>query len=613
MKILWKPLVYVCVYIAILGAITVTKHMLFHTYAFDLGIFIQALYTTWKGQGLLFETPDAIISNSYLGIHFSPILFFIVPLVGLFPPGETLLLFQTTILALPAYFLYRDVYLETRSKMLSNLISLWYLFNPALHCINLYDFHTQSLMILPAYFLIKAMKNQNAKKSSIFLIILFMISEQALFIGLGCVIYILLIELLYKKSWTKGLISIIIVTVIMSTIAFSTISIIGKPPIHPTNPVKFFPQLGDTWAEVIYNIISWKFLDALLYDIFLKISYWLILLFPLYFWNRKILIREAIPILFPWVLFTLIAGYVPLYTLGWQFSGLILGVVAEVAQEIIKQFKKIALKLYIVGIFLLGLLLSPVSPIPYFLANYLGISRGAAYDFNPILMFTLDELEIASTIRNALSFIPSNASILCTSNIFPHVATRLNAYVGYIKEVPDYILLDYRYVNLKCMEERLLQLVSSLNKSWRYGVMVHANGIILLAHNYTSYPILLKPLKIHTRPDALSWLVDVKFNDEGYAEFNIETDKEKLIWFGPYITLPPGTYEVKVKTLQEFKNKLVIKAVNYISGEILTSSNKDIFQLHVPIDNVIEIKGYSIGAGELVLCGIDIELIDINW
>jgi len=590
------------------------RHIFFHSYAFDLGIFVQALYTTWSNQKLFFETPDNVISESYFGIHFSPILFLMVPLIGLLPFAETLLIFQTIILALPAYFIYKDVYSKTQQEKLASLASIWYLLNPVLHCINLYDFHTQSLMILPSYFLLKSLKNHDIKKSAILLILLFTMTEQTLFIALGCITYLLLTRSHWKKEMlVRGLIVFMSITILMTSIAFITISTFGKPPISPENPVKFFPQLGNTWAEVIYNIFSFKIVDAIVNDLILKVFYWLIILFPFYLYNRRIVLKETIPFLLPWMIFTFLSGYRPLYTLGWQFGGLILGFVTATAQEIIKGYIKTKLRSYIIIIFIPAILLSPISIIPYFLARNLNIpmESGAAYSFNPFSVDISNELEIASTIRIALSLIPRDASILCTSNIFPHVATRLNAYVGNVREV-EYILLDYRYVSLEHFNQRLMQLVSILNESCKYGVLLHANGILLLKANYTSRPQLLKPYKVYVYPNMLSWSeITPSFYNVRCVKIKFATDEEKLIWFGPYLTIPPGLYKVKLNVLRNFEGKLTIKVVNYVSGEILAVSNEDTFQLRIPIDNIIELKGYCKGVGELTLYSIEVELVNI--
>jgi len=612
MNILSKPIIYVCLYIIVLGILSITRHFLFHTYAFDLGIFIQALYTTWSEKRMMFETPDSLISESYLGIHFSPILFLLVPLVIFFPPAETLLLLQTVTLAVPAYFLYKEVYIKKGSEGLATLVSTWYLLNPALHSVNLDDFHTQSLMILPAYLLIKELKRRNIIKSAMLLLLLFTISEQALFIGLGCILYILLEFVNRKRTWMKGLIVIVFITTLMSVAAFVTISIFGKPPVDPKNPTKFFPQLGSTWAEVLRNMFSWKLIEAVKHDIVIKVSYWLVLMFPLYIYNWKIVLRDVIPVLSPWIIFTFISGYAPFYTLGWHFNGLVLGVIAAAAPEVVKRFSESGrnLKKHFITLAALAILLSPVSVVPYYFSDLLYIPRGGAY--KPISSNISDELEIATTIKTALSLIPQNASILCTSNIFPHVATRSNAYVGNVGDV-EYILIDYRYVNLEYFNQRFLRLVSELNESYKYGVVMFANGILLLKKNYTSHPLLFKQYEVRIDPNRLYWKEVVpKFNDKGYVLLDFSLEDEKMVWYGPYVTLPPGLYEVEVAASGNFVGKLTIEVTNFIdNGRRLTISADKTFYIRIPTDNLIEIKGYLKGIGNLTLHGIYLKLIKI--
>ena len=169
--------------------------------------------------------------------------------------------------------------------------------------------------------------------------------------------------------------------------------------------------------------------------------------------------------------------------------------------------------------------------------------------------------------------IPENASILCTSNIFPHVATRSNAYVGNVQDV-EYILLDYRFVNFGYFGQRVLQIVSELNKSHKYGVLMYANGILLLKKNYTSQPLLLKPYEIHVTSRMLAWYEIIpEFSDEGYAILRLSTEDERLIWFGPYITVPPGLYEIKINVSRNFEGKLMIEVVNFVDdGKKLATS-----------------------------------------
>jgi len=90
-------------YVILLTFYSILKHYSFKTYAHDLGIYSQALNTFLKGD-FFYETPDLIHnpSGSFFGVHFSPILFMIVPLYAIYPHPETLFFIQSLFLGLAA-------------------------------------------------------------------------------------------------------------------------------------------------------------------------------------------------------------------------------------------------------------------------------------------------------------------------------------------------------------------------------------------------------------------------------------------------------------------------------------------------------------------------------
>ncbi|MEM0374270.1 MAG: DUF2079 domain-containing protein, partial [Sulfolobales archaeon] len=89
------------------------KHLSFETFAFDLGIFMQALYTTLYNHLFFFESPDLFYLNlkdpfqlSFFDIHFSPILFLLLPFYASFPSELTLFIIQSVVSALPIFVIY---------------------------------------------------------------------------------------------------------------------------------------------------------------------------------------------------------------------------------------------------------------------------------------------------------------------------------------------------------------------------------------------------------------------------------------------------------------------------------------------------------------------------
>jgi len=139
------------------------KHLSFQTFAFDLGIFMQSLYTTLYNHLLFAETPDIVDSLTslqyipFFRIHFSPIMFLLLPFYASFPSEITLFLIQSIISASPIFLIYAIAreYYDYRNSI---IISLSYLINPLLYYANFFDFHLESFIpffffLLTYYFL----------------------------------------------------------------------------------------------------------------------------------------------------------------------------------------------------------------------------------------------------------------------------------------------------------------------------------------------------------------------------------------------------------------------------------------------------------------------------
>jgi uncharacterized membrane protein len=136
-------------YVVVLSAYTISKHNSFSTYAWDLGIFNQGFWTTVNLDSVFYYTCELhlVPSGSFFGIHFSPILYTLVPFYYLFQGAESLLVAQSILIALsaiPVYMIARTWFDEGYSGLLASL----YLLNPALHGVNCYDFHVQAFLPL---------------------------------------------------------------------------------------------------------------------------------------------------------------------------------------------------------------------------------------------------------------------------------------------------------------------------------------------------------------------------------------------------------------------------------------------------------------------------------
>lgn len=116
--------------------LSVFKYNVFHLEV-DLAIFNQAFWTTIFYGDFFYSS---LVGGSQFIVHFSPILFSLLPFYYLFPTPQTLLIAQSILLslgAIPVYLCGREIL----DRNLGCLLGLLYLLYPSLHGVNLYDFH----------------------------------------------------------------------------------------------------------------------------------------------------------------------------------------------------------------------------------------------------------------------------------------------------------------------------------------------------------------------------------------------------------------------------------------------------------------------------------------
>ena len=128
-----------------MSALSVARHNGFMTHAFDLGIHDQAIYNILHG-GVMRTTLYGPYAIDYLGDHFSPILFLVAPIYALYQDARTLLVLQSFFLAAGAIPIYLLTLNKTRSALLAVTLAAGYLLYPALHGVNLRDFHQIALV-----------------------------------------------------------------------------------------------------------------------------------------------------------------------------------------------------------------------------------------------------------------------------------------------------------------------------------------------------------------------------------------------------------------------------------------------------------------------------------
>lgn len=131
-------------YFGAVSYLALLDHRNLGTHTYDLGIYDNILWQTAHGN---FLGCSLIKGGEHTTAHFDPILALLVPIYWVFPRAETLLVFQTLWLAtgiLPLYLIARR---ELGNEWFGCLLTATYVFYPALHGVNLFDFHSLTLVV----------------------------------------------------------------------------------------------------------------------------------------------------------------------------------------------------------------------------------------------------------------------------------------------------------------------------------------------------------------------------------------------------------------------------------------------------------------------------------
>ncbi len=123
------------------SGLAITRDRALWSATVDLGIFKEALYHTLHGRPLYSPT----VGYSFLGEHFSPVLFLLVPLYAAWPSSACLLIVQTVAVTAAAWPVYRLAMSVGLSRALATALAAAMIFTPPMQVALLYDFHMDLL------------------------------------------------------------------------------------------------------------------------------------------------------------------------------------------------------------------------------------------------------------------------------------------------------------------------------------------------------------------------------------------------------------------------------------------------------------------------------------
>ena len=134
----------VLAYVGLISAYALIDHYNLGTETFDLGIYDNLAWQTAHGY---FLDCSLIKGGNHVVAHFDPIIALIAVIYRLYMHAETLLVLQTLWLASGAIPLYLLAKNRLRNEWFAAVLGLIYLLYPALHGVNMFDFHSLAFVI----------------------------------------------------------------------------------------------------------------------------------------------------------------------------------------------------------------------------------------------------------------------------------------------------------------------------------------------------------------------------------------------------------------------------------------------------------------------------------
>ncbi len=590
----------VIVYSSAFSLYSTARYLGLQTGAWDTGTYNQALYTALFSGKLFYYTADlpANPTGSLFGIHFSPILMALAPFYWVFPGPVTLLVAQAVALglgALPVYYLARD---RLKERMAASTLALAYLVSPLTVGINWFNFHPEAF--LPASVLGTILFWNRAKWGRYFVCLIAGLAtiETAPVIVGALAMYFAWQEKTAIRSIhsLKELRRPRVIIPLASIVLSGAWLLLALGAIRILNPINVFyyggsplywtilgaKNLGQVPLRVIVDPAS--AFTALLYDVHLKVLYLFALFAPLLF--LPVRSRGYVILTIPWIGVAFVSNYAGFYLVGFQYVAFVLPFIFAGAVEGFRRmeasgrpswFKPATARKWLpVASVVCLTVLSPLVP----------WLTGASQPAPPYGVFSPGSHE--ADVRQIVSLIPSNASVLTQPNIFPLVSSRVDAFtVPTVSLFPpgtsfnatftqwlnqsDYVLLDPTTDQVSA-----LLTLPRLEMMHVHRLFVQFDYILLFKKFYSGNPTVIHPAQAIFDWTNLRSANGVSTTDSKSSSGRAlvhQRSTSSQFWNSSEVWLPAGSYTAtfRLKADQEWNGSLLrIRMVRYLDSIIST-------------------------------------------
>ena len=454
----------------VLFACSSARHALFHSTAYDLAIFDQAIYLISQNQ-----TPfSSLMAINILGDHTAFIFYPLALLYKIYPDVHWLLFVQAISLALgawPSWSLARQAGLNEKSAI---AVAAVYLLYPVVFNVNLFDFHPE-VIALPA--ILAAILAARLDK------ILWFCAAIGLILSCKAVLSLTVMMmgvwlLFFEKKRNCGLIAIFMGAGWFLIATQALIPYFNQGKEHAG--IGRYQYLGNSVLEIAVNLIlkpNLIFGRLFSLDTF---EYLALLIFPVIWWISP---RHLTPLIsaVPMLGMNILSDIPAQRDLIHQYSipilpFLLVAAIENLSEQNIQEVKipKIFNKLPIPSVSLSKAL------VIWSLIAFLCLAK-----YGYFWTIYLNELDTLPATKEAISLVQTKGNVLTTSNIVPHLAHRPVIKLTLANTPPanltdfEYVLLNLRYPGWMSDRAFVQNLVTQLTNNPQFQLKYQRDDIYL--------------------------------------------------------------------------------------------------------------------------------------
>ena len=456
----------------ILFATSSARHALFHSTAFDLAIFDQAIYLISQNQ-----TPfSSLMAINIFGDHAAFIFYPLALLYKIYPDVHWLLFVQAISLALgawPSWSLARQAGLNEQKSI---AVAAVYLLYPAVFNVNLFDFHPE-VIALPA--ILAAILAARLNKTLWFCAAIVLVLSCKAVLSLTVAAMGLWL-LCFDKKRNCGLIALFLGAGWFLVATQAVIPYFNQGREHAG--IGRYQYLGNSVFEIVINLIVKP--NLVLGRLFSldTLEYLALLLLPVIWWLSP---RQLTPLIsaVPMLAMNILSDIPAQRDLIHQYSipilpFLLVTVISSLAASNQQKGKTIFDRLPI-----------PNYPLPRVIVIWSLIAFLALAKYGYFWTIYLNGIDTLSATKEAISLVETKGSVLTSAQIAPHLAhrpvvklTQADAPPANLAEF-DYVLLNLRYPGWMSDRAFVENLITQLKNNPQFQLKYQQDDIYLFTQN----------------------------------------------------------------------------------------------------------------------------------